>query len=342
MEIEINPALSEHLQEIVDDGDLLRLFLGPQQRSIHRVVDFSKEPPKHDMQNNVYKILLRNSFVETGSQVVCLFPNHNNKSKRILESKRYKSRDEFNKELNARFSESPEQTEQFKDHRLLVLYGTHCFICSKITGTIYIVWAEKVSKINASNTFTIPHTDVPLIFNLNGLNKIKSMYLLRSQIDNKPTDLSLFPLTKENPMLMYDIHYNPFVCEERPERFSKKNIHVVSSQEARAMVMQTTQDAVDWLPFERLPFAQVEDTGLVEIDHGAHLPWAESPREVFLDASPRVGGGGGLLIRDTVGPAVFENNNNNTRNREPDPFENTLDDELSSFSKGVEIELEDL
>jgi hypothetical protein len=323
--------LSEHLQEIVDDGDLLRLFLGPQQKSIHRSLDFGKAAPKHDMQNNSYRILLRNSKTV---DVVCLFPNNNNKSRRILESKHYSSRDEFNKELNARFSESTEQTEQFKDYRLLILYGSHCFICGRVTGTIYVVWAERVVKINASNTTSIPYVDVPMIFNLDGLNKIKAVYLLRPNIDNKPNDLALFPLTQGNPVLLYNKSYNPFVCEKRPDKFEKKRIQVISQEEAYVMVMQTTQDAGDWIPFERLPFSQVEDQGLVEIEHtSAHLPWVESPREVFLNSSFG-GGNSGLLISESAKVYI--------KQREPDPFADTIDNELSSFSQGVEIDMEDL
>ena len=342
--------LSESLQEIIEDGDLLRLFLGPQQKSIHRSIDFGKSPPKHDMQNNTYRILLHNNFVSNESKrvgeskdVVCLFPNHTNKNKRILESKRYSSRDEFNKELNTRFKDSPEQTEQFKDHRLLILYGAHCFICSKLTGTVYILWAERVAKINASNTSTIPYVNVPIVFNLNSLNKIKSMYLLRPQIDNKPNDLALFPLTQGNPILMYNTGYNPFVCEERPDQLSKKKIHVISQEEAHVMVMQSTQDTSEWLPFEQLPFSQTEDQGMVEIElqtSVTHVPWTQSPRELFLDQSPRigagVGGGGGLLIRDTKSVSTL------LKKQEPDPFAETTDDELSCFSRGVEIDLADL
>jgi hypothetical protein len=333
--------ISEYLQEIVDDGDLLRLFLGPQQKSIHRSLDFGKAAPKHDMQNNSYRVLLRNSKSPLTSEgvskdVVCLFPNNNNKSHRILESKHYSSRDEFNKELNARFAESTEQTEQFKDYRLLILYGSHCFICGRVTGTLYVVWAERVVKINASNTTSIPYVDVPMIFNLDGLNKTKGIYLLRPNIDNKPNDLALFPLTQGNPVLLYNKSYNPFVCEKRPDKFEKKRIQVISQEEAYVMVMQTTQDAGDWIPFERLPFSEVEDQGLVEIEHtSAHLPWIESPREIFLDSS--FGGAGnnsGLLIRESAKVCI--------KQREPDPFADTVDDELSSFSQGVEIDMQDL
>lgn len=320
-----NTMLSEHLQEIVDDGDLLRLFLGPQQKSIHRIIDFGKAAPKYDMQHNTYRILLRNnkSLPVEGivRDVVCLFPNNDVKA-RILESQHYSSRDDFNIELNQRFKNSIEHTEQFKDHRFLVLYGSHCFICGNITGTIYILWAERVVKINASNTTSIPYHDVPMIFNLDGQNKLKAIYLLRPHIDNKPNDLALFPLVSDNPVLIYNKMYNPFVCEKRPEKLEKKKVHIVSQEEAYVMVMQTTQDVGEWITFEQLPFSQQSsnDQGLVELD-SPHLPWAESPRDLFLNSNA---------------PTV------RLKKGEPDPFASTMDDELSSFSQGVEIEIEDL
>lgn len=328
--------LSEHLQEVVDNGDLFRLFLAnPQQKMIHRSIDFIKESPKHDMANNMFKIYLHDGFAK--KEVVCLFPNH--KTKKFLESKHFSNRDDFNIELNQRFSESHQETEQFGNRRFLILYGSHCFTCNGIEGTIYILWAKRIAKVNASNTPSIPYTDVPMIFNLNGLGKIKAIYLLRPQIENKPNELTLFPISQGNPVLLYNKNYNPFVCEERPDKLTRKTITIISEEDANVMVAQTTQDVGDWLPFERLPFSQVVDQGLVEVEHtNTYVPWNQSPRELFLSSSSLESG---LLIRASSERAVGQLISTKT---EPDPFLDTLDeeDELSSFSRGVEIELGDL
>lgn len=329
----MSSSLIEYLQNVVDDGNLMRLFVGTQCQSIQRTVDFSVTPPKRDMQQNTFKILLGNTIA---TSVVCLFPNHTNKSKRILESKHFKNRDEFNKELNQRFADSPDETEHFKNHKLLILYGAHCFICSKISGTVYIVWAERVTRTNIGNTSTIPYVNTPIVINCNKLAKIKSMYLLRPQIENKPNELSLFPLTQGNPILMYDKKYNPFVCEDRPEKQDIRRITAISKHEAYASILQTTKEVGDWLPFEKVPFSHAQNVEQgIEIEHSSYTPWIESPRELLGSSSDN-----GLRF-------IKENNNNiihatlSTTKTEPDPFAQTSDEE-SSFSKGVEIDLADL
>lgn len=329
--------LSEFLQGIVDGGNIGKIFTHPHVVYVNRCVDFSKPPPTHDMQHNMFRVKLLNGFPSKNKgknkgNVVCVFPNQNVVSSRILESRHYSNRDEFNKELNRRFSTSEEETEQFKNHRLLILYGSHCFVCGKISGTIYIVWAERVTRINASNTASIPYIDVPIIFNLDGLGSIKSMYLLRPKIENIPNNLVLFPKTQGNPVLMRDRGYNPWVCEKRPERYTERRIQTISNETAQALMCQNTQDVEEWLPFEQVPFSyntQNSNDGVLEFEQN-QTSWLESPRDIFgLESSSN------LLIREEGKAQIM------IHRKEPDPFEDTSADkeDESSFSNGVEIEL---
>lgn len=283
-------SFEDFLQEVVQGGNIGKLFTHPKASAIHRLVDFSKTPPTHDMQKNRFRIKLHNGFPpqKQTDGVVCLFPNQTH-SKHILESRHYSNRDEFNKELNMRFIDSPDYTEQFKDNKLLVLFGSHCFICGKITGTIYIVWAEYVTRINASNIATIPYKNIPIVLNCDGLATIKSMYILRPQIENKFNELSLLPMTQGNPTLIYDMRYSPFVCEKRPEKYVEHKINTVSPEEAHALVTQNTQDVQDWLHYETVPFSSMYTSeGFVEIDHdedSRNDPWIESPPDIFLNSN---------------------------------------------------------
>lgn len=332
--------MTEFLQGVVDGGNIMKLFTHPHISDVNRTVDFSQPPPKHDLQHNLFRVSLHSKFPKKRENVVCLFPNQNAVSLRILESRHYSNRDEFNKELNRRFSTSEEETEQFKNNRLLIIYGNHCFVCSKISGTVYILWAERVTRINASNTASIPHVNAPIIFNCDGLGSIKSMYLLKPRIENKFIHLCLFPKTQGNPMLMYDKRYNPFVCEKRPEKFVDRKITTISQEDAQALMLQNTQNVDEWLPFERVPFSHVQSTdeGVLEIEHNS-TPWVESPRGIFQSDFTN----SNLLIREDhhAPPQVM------THQREPDPFVNTSADEKdddddygSPFSRGVEVEID--
>jgi hypothetical protein len=328
------------LNDIVEDGNIMRLFVGTQSPSLVRTINFATDPPKADFMHNQYRILLEDGFPEKKEDLVCIFPNHPIKSKRFLQLCHYRNRDDFNKELNQRFTLSPEYTEQFKEHRFLVLYGSHCYVCKGITGSIYIVWATQITKINKSNAASIPYTNVPLIMNCDRQASVKSLYILRPQIENKPIDLSLMPKAAGNPKFMYDKRFSPFVCETRPDEHDQRSIVVISKEDALAMVMQSTKDIQEWLHFERVPFSIVEtaDEGVI-VEMNVHSSWTESPREIFSTHSD-------LLINESVmPPQLFKGGVD-----EPDPFESTRDEEHTeehtggggSGCNGVEIDLADL
>lgn len=360
------------LQEVVDSGHIMSLFLSNQANSALRVIDFAHDPPKNDFQHNTYRVMLHDdipkaevvgpSYSSAGaaeggsggsgfhSNLVCVFPGHSNKSKRLLQSKAYgRDRDAFNIELNERFLATPEWDEVYKDKRFLILYGSHTYWCKGITGSIYVVWAEYVTRINAGNTASIPFKNIPIVLNCNRKYGVKAMYILRPAIENKPLDLSLMPKAPGNPRLLFDTRHSPFVCEMRPDQVPPKRVQTVSKQEAYAMVTQSTRDPSEWVAFERVPFSRV-DVGMLEIETNTASSgsWVESPREMFIASSPGGAGGGSKLT-------LIKENDNNQPPRldirgtdEPDPFSNTADqeemDEISSasFSRGAEIELEDL
>jgi len=323
------------LRDIVEDGNIMRIFVGNHSAAALRIINFGVEPPKNDMMHNQYRIYLEDGFPAKREDLVCILPNHPIKSKRFLESRFFSSRDDFNKELNDRFSKSVECTEQYKEHRLLVLYGSHCYVCKSLTGTVYIVWATRIARINKSNAASVPYEFVPLIMNCNGQNSVKSLYLLRLQIDNKPSDLALLPKVPGNPRFMYNKKYSPFVCETRPDEPNSRHITVISKEDALAMVMQSTKEVSEWLPFERVPFSMIEtEEGIVEmnIQSDSFVSWVESPRELFTTQS-------GLLIKESSGPPQLFRGGVD----EPDPFENTVDEEETSRENtGVQIDLDDI
>jgi hypothetical protein len=338
------------LREAVDSGHVMSLFVSNQANAALRVVDFSHDPPKNDFQHNTYRVMLHDAVPTVAkNMLVCVFPGHSNKSKRFLQLESYGGdRDGFNKELNERFLATPEWDETYKDKRFLVLYGAHTYLCKGITGSIYIVWAEYVTRINAGNTASIPHKHVPIILNCNRKYGIKSMYILRPAIDNKPNELSLMPRAPGNPRLLYDTRYSPFVCEMRPDGVAQKRVQTVSKQEAYAMVTQSTRDPSEWLHFEQVPFTRIDvgDQGMLEIETSVQSSWSESPREMFVDSEWKA-----TLIKEGTAkggaqrPPQLEIRGGGVD--EPDPFEDTVDEEMTSgsrstVSRGVEIELEDL
>lgn len=336
--------LAPALQEAVEDGNVMRLFMANTQSTL-RVVDFGVDPPVNDFQHNKYRIMLDNDIPKGVANVVCVFPGHSKKTKRFLQTSAYgRDRDGFNLELNRRFSATPEVDGQFKDKRFMVLYGSHCFFCKNITGSIMLVWAEYVTRINTSNVNSIPYKHVPIILNCDRKATVKAMYILKPLIENKPTELSLLPRARGNPVLLWHKRFSPFVCESRPDNAPEPTIHAVSKDEALSMVTQSTQDVGDWLHFERIPFSSVQmgEHGVLEIETAT--TWTDSPREMFSNNVVGEGNWQTVLIKEEPLPPRLSRTGGGID--EPDPFVSDNDEEEftshSVASRGVEIELDDI
>ena len=241
--------LNEGIKKSLINGDLLKL-LNP---AHVEEVQFGEPPPKKDAFGLTYQIYLQSSFPKERGELVCLFPNHRKKQNLSIDCSTYKfpyTLASFNKDINAAFSESLENTVMSHKIKFAIAFGEHVYACKDITGTIYIVWASCINTINPSKVCKKIAIDHPLVLNFDGNGKPKGMYLLKQRIQSAGgNELKLLPLTQRNPILIMPWD-EIFVCESSPKRPPRRTIKTISESRATELTSVDRYDSEEWMRYE--------------------------------------------------------------------------------------------
>lgn len=181
-----------------------------------RVVDFSLSLVQDCYVTARYLLYLvpeRPEKLGRGVDVVCLFPNRpGSETEQVVRCSGFRSMAKFNRKINRCLSESHEYSEHAQYTRLAVCYGSETFVCKGITGTVYVVWASCVNRTTSTNVASTLYQNVPVLFNLDGNSRIKTMFILKAHVDH-PADFQRTPITRDNPKLIFDHTADLFVCE---------------------------------------------------------------------------------------------------------------------------------
>lgn len=254
--------VNEGIVRFIEDENLTALFNSTQGRLFHKQVDFFHPPLEQDAFNGRYQIYLSAKFPKNRQELIFLFPNHKKSTKyQTICANSYTFLSSLNKDLNEAFQNSLDETAVGGRIKFAIAYGEHLFTCKDISGTIYVAWAKCINRINVGNVANNIARSVPLLFNLNGQCKVKSVYYLRREIQH-PSELELMPLCKGNPMLLYP-KAPIFVCESRPMEPAKPPIKTMSEREALEMVTQETNAPETWIAREQNAFSNLSDDALL-------------------------------------------------------------------------------
>jgi hypothetical protein len=121
-------------------------------------------------------------------------------------------------------------------------------ICKQISGTIYLLWAKYIVKINHNGQATVPQQNVPLIINFDGRAALKAVYILKKEITND-YDLDRLPVTDSSPTFTFDMRVPLFVCETRAEkdvpRHNMTQLHTMSKKEAEMSILAMAEGQYD-------------------------------------------------------------------------------------------------
>ncbi|MBX9636386.1 MAG: hypothetical protein K2Q45_02405 [Nitrosomonas sp.] len=238
--------LLPYIEKKINDGAHLDLLIH-RNPDIVKTVDFSKSTVNQVYSNNSYIIYLTSSL-NPNKPVTVLFPNHENERKQVIKSKDYKFLSTFSKDINACLRFSLNSTDVFGKTQMAICYGNQIFICKDISGTVYILWASEITKINGANVANSLYQNVPVLINMDGQTRTKAVFILKSQVVDD-SDLDRIPITTENPQIMYDKDKPLFVCEVRPNLIAvttaaeeERNacMRMVSRKEALAIVTAPT------------------------------------------------------------------------------------------------------
>lgn len=223
--------LHEDIERMLADGrhmDLLRS--GP---PIVRHVDFAHAIVRESFNTCPYEIMWDTGIPKRANQVVCLFPNHENRTSErhhVLRASGYWWLSSFNKELNRRFKASLNHTESAGSVRFAVCYGRHVYVCDGIQGHIYILWARYVNRTNHGNRPNTLFTDVPCIVNTDGCHVVTGLYILRERIE-EDADLIRVPIEQHSPSFIMPKNANLFVCEVRVDVQNEGAANAVTSND---------------------------------------------------------------------------------------------------------------
>lgn len=252
--------LAPEIASLINTGDLQSLFFGKYSGRHVKTIDFFSPSASEDQFQNRHIIHLTES---KENNVICLFPNHSDPKKHVLDSSSYYFLSSLNKELNARLREPVDSSKIV----MAVAYGQHVYVCKLITGTVYLVWAKFINRINAGNVANTPYRNVPLIINCDGHYVVKGIYILRPKVTHE-NDLLRLPITKGNPLIFQDGVI--FVCEtESIETRISNKITTITQQEALQICTYQTKDAAStWLPYEENVFKKHNNKTNIITDDG--------------------------------------------------------------------------
>lgn len=244
--------MNVNIRQLIDDEDLQSIFTTANGGGTFlKTVDYERGAPETDNFGGHYQIYL-SSKIPKNAQLICLFPNRNNPRASILQASRYNYLSSFNKDINAALLKSMEHTSIGQYTKFAVAYGEHVYACKCLTGTVYIVWASHVSRVNVGNVANTIGKSVPLIVNLDGQRHIKSIFMLKHAIQHA-SELDLLPNGKTALKVL--IPREPiFVCESHVVEQPKYTIEAVSEMEALSAITAETKNPIQWLSRERNVF----------------------------------------------------------------------------------------
>lgn len=216
-----NVQLSSEITQLLDEGRYLQLLRQPGaaggSSSVKRV-DFAHEVVRESFNTCPYEFYWHSEIPAKANRLVCLFPNHEDRTserKHVLHVDHFWSLSSLNKQINKRFRASLDHTEGGGGSiKFAVCYGKHVYVCTGITGTIYLLWARHVNRTNHGNVPNTLFHDVPVIVNMTGSARVRCIYILREEV-LEDADLLRIPITTESPTFLQDGDVDLFVCEVR-------------------------------------------------------------------------------------------------------------------------------
>lgn len=211
-------ALHDDIQQMLNDGRHIQLLRSS--GATVKKVDFASAIVRELWNTCPYEIMWHTGIPSGAADVVCLFPNHeqrNSVRKQVLYAKRFWWLSSLNKEINRRLKASVTHDEAGGTTRLAVCYGRHVFICDGLQGNAYLLWARYINRANHGNVPNTLFYDVPVLVNTNGLCVITGLYILRDHVKDD-ADLVRVPLTQDSPKFLMPKDVDLFVCEVRKTR----------------------------------------------------------------------------------------------------------------------------
>lgn len=181
------------------------------------------------------------NHIPAGAELLCIFPGYG-RNGGMVDSKKVTNLAKFSKQINKMYRKAIDEL------RLIVAYGSHVFEVRNLVGTLYIFWTSYVNYTPpGANVARSIWKHAPVLFNLDGLCRIKSIFIFPSHDAPKEPR----PLVR-SPIMTLPVGENLFVCEtrkdaEQPKAALPESMEFITEQQSRELVSKSVEFSQDEL-----------------------------------------------------------------------------------------------
>lgn len=217
---------------------------------------------------NTYIIKLGKEMInDPPCDLLILFPNHPEPSKRVLDTRLFSKYNKLTREINSRCSNS------YKGEavKMAIVCGKHIFRIRGIHATVYLFWAERINQQTLHQQRNNIAEHVPVLFELNGQMDIRNIIILPASNDSQFMNIdygrqTMYPLRRNAVTLQAPTDTVLFCCEADTRVEQRRHIETISSDVADTItkdpVVRTVSASVEEedTPFpERTILSNIDD-----------------------------------------------------------------------------------
>jgi len=251
--------LTESLRAAIQDGTYVKL-LSERWGDMVQEIDFKYRNAAVAMYGNKYTIMLSEDMPNDRA-IVLMFPNHPDKKKRLLSTSKWSKLNAINTELNERFKASLECGSDGGTVRFAFAFGSHIYVCSNVVGTLYLIWAEQVTKKRRGNAVGMISHTTPIVVNMNGFFITQAIFMPVYEVTEE-AQLDTIGILKNWPKYLIPKSTPFFICEQDTRAKGRTMVHSMSREAAlKIMRHQTTHSRSDAISNERNPLSVDCDDG---------------------------------------------------------------------------------
>jgi len=173
-----------------------------------------------DANSNPFKhkyIVKYNTMIPPNCIMAVIFPLHPDSGKRILWTVGDLSA--LSREINDRIKESNRDGGK---SQIIITSGDKFYRFTGNSGTLYLIWAERINQITVNNQERLIAEDIPLLVELDRKWKYRSFFVFGNKEVTSLADVQQFE----------PIQYPIFCCETDPREELVRRVHTVSNSQA--------------------------------------------------------------------------------------------------------------
>ena len=248
--------IDKNLQLLISNDEWQHLLLKSQHNNLVDVRLDDNLRTFSNKYNNKYIVKIADKFIKD-KHIMLLFPNHPTENKRILYthdySKIYKLQSEINERINKSFNG--------ETVKLAIVYKDKIYRINDITGTLYVVWSERINCETVNRFQNKIAEYIPVIIEMTGEMKVRNVIpLIDEFIETEYGKQNLYPIAVPHTTLLIPTDVVVFPCEIDPRNNSKTHIKTISNNHADIITKDpVVRSVMQGLSGEEPPFSKNDE-----------------------------------------------------------------------------------